>query len=119
MIRITLHDSAESLAGLPGEDYVLLKRQTLAARGIPLSSLLITVVQDENGEGHAVLTVPTNLGDLVLDNRRDQILNWRDTGYAFVKRQSAGNVTAWVALGREKPQATVLASGPEAASPAQ
>ena len=100
------------------EDYVLLKRQILAERGIPLSSLLITVVQDENGEGHAVLTVPTTLGDLVLDNRRDQILNWRETGYKFVKRQSPQSVTAWVALGREKLQATVIASGPEA-SPAQ
>jgi predicted transglutaminase-like cysteine proteinase len=96
------------------EDYVLLKRQMLAESGIPLSSLLITVVQDENGEGHAVLTVPTDLGDLVLDNRRDQILNWRETGYDFVKRQSPESVTAWVALGREKLQATVIASGPEA-----
>lgn len=100
------------------EDYVLLKRQVLAARGIPLSSLLITVVQDENGEGHAVLTVPTNLGDLVLDNRRDQILNWRETGYAFLKRQSPQSVMSWLALGRDKLQATVIASGPEA-SPAQ
>ncbi|MFN4141356.1 transglutaminase-like cysteine peptidase [Aestuariivirga sp.] len=96
------------------EDYVLLKRQRLAAAGIPRSSLLITVVQDENGEGHAVLTIPTTSGDLVLDNRRDEILSWQATGYKFVKRQSAADPNLWVALAHEKLQATDIASGPEA-----
>ena len=44
------------------EDYVLLKRRLLAARGFPESTLLITVVRDENNEGHAVLTVRTDRG---------------------------------------------------------
>lgn len=97
------------------EDFVLLKRKLLAERGLPRASLLITVVQDENGEGHAVLTIPTTAGDLVLDNRRDQVLHWQATGYTFVKRQSAANPNAWVYLQRERLQATnVIASGPEA-----
>lgn len=96
------------------EDFVLLKRRTLAALGVPLSELLITVVHDENGEGHAVLTIPTTSGDIVLDNRRDEVLAWTETGYRFVKRQSAANPNVWVSLAREKLQATDIASAPEA-----
>lgn len=96
------------------EDYVLLKRQTLMRLGLPEAALLITVVHDENGEGHAVLTVPTTGGDLVLDNRRDAILHWWATGYTFIKRQSEANPVKWVSLGRERLQATTLASGSEA-----
>lgn len=99
------------------EDFVLLKRKTLAADGIPLASLLITVVHDENGEGHAVLSIPTTMGDLVLDNRRDEVLPWMETGYKFVKRQSAANPNVWVSLAREKLQATDIASAPEAPHP--
>ena len=41
------------------EDYALLKRKRLIARGWPASALLMTVVRDERGEGHAVLTART------------------------------------------------------------
>lgn len=94
------------------EDYVLLKRQLLRKLGMADSSLLITVVHDENGEGHAVLTVPTAEGDLVLDNRRDAILHWWETGYSFIKRQSAKAPEQWVSLSEEKLPSTDIASGP-------
>src|SRR5690606_35324140 len=45
------------------EDYALLKRKILIERGWPPSSLLMTVVRDELGEGHAVLTARTAQGD--------------------------------------------------------
>ena len=96
------------------EDYVLLKRKTLAEQGVDPALLLITVVQDETGEGHAVLTIPVAGGDIVLDNRRDEILIWNETGYRFVKRQSAADPNVWVSLGQERLQATNIASGPEA-----
>ena len=35
---------------------------------------------------HAVLTVTTDKGDLVLDNKKEDILLWSMTGYRFVKR---------------------------------
>ena len=107
-----------TLPGAAGdcEDYVLLKRKTLAAQGIDPAFLLITVVHDENGEGHAVLTIPTTDGDLVLDNRRDEVLHWHATGYEFVKRQSAADPNTWVSLGHGRLQATNFASGPEALS---
>ncbi|MEL6288038.1 MAG: transglutaminase-like cysteine peptidase [Pseudomonadota bacterium] len=80
------------------EDFVLLKRQRLIARGWPASALHITVVKDENGVGHAVLTVRTTSGDLVLDNRTDAVVRWHALPYDFLKRQSAFDPLAWVAL---------------------
>ena len=80
------------------EDYVLLKRRMLIERGWPESTLLITVVRDENNEGHAVLTARTDVGDLVLDNKRQQIVRWTDTPYTFVKQQSERNPLVWSSL---------------------
>ncbi len=81
------------------EDYVLEKRRELLNEGWPASVLLITVVRDHNGDGHAVLTVVTDRGDLVLDNQEDAILPWSETGYRFVKRQSQVDPGRWVSLG--------------------
>ncbi len=51
------------------EDYVLLKRRMLMQAGWPREALLITVVRDKRGDGHAVLTVKTDKGDFILDNQ--------------------------------------------------
>ena len=80
------------------EDYVLQKRRTLIEHGYPESTLLITVVRDENNEGHAVLTVRTDQGDYVLDNKRRDVVRWTDTPYSFVKRQSEKNPLVWISL---------------------
>ncbi|MGI9407215.1 MAG: transglutaminase-like cysteine peptidase, partial [Hyphomicrobiaceae bacterium] len=56
------------------EDYVLLKRRMLMQRGWPASALLITVVRDEFGGGHAILTARTTSGDFILDNRLDEVV---------------------------------------------
>lgn len=81
------------------EDYVLLKRRTLIGLGWPADTLLITVVRDRKGDGHAVLTVVTDRGDLVLDNQEAAILLWHETGYRYVKRQAQENTDKWVSLG--------------------
>ncbi|MDX2318012.1 MAG: transglutaminase-like cysteine peptidase [Hyphomicrobiaceae bacterium] len=80
------------------EDYVLLKRRILIEKGWPESALLITVVRDENNEGHAVLTVRTDGGDFVLDNKQRNVKAWADTPYTFVKQQSARNPLVWISL---------------------
>jgi predicted transglutaminase-like cysteine proteinase len=80
------------------EDYVLEKRRELIARGWPESVLLITVVRDENNEGHAVLTVRTDQGDYVLDNKRRDVVQWASTPYTFIKRQSERNPLVWISL---------------------
>lgn len=81
------------------EDVALLKRRTLIGLGYPAQALLMTVVKDKNGDGHAVLTARTDRGDFVLDNLDDQVKDWRATDYRFVKRQSQADVNAWVAIG--------------------
>ena len=80
------------------EDYVLLKKRQLEGLGFSAEALLITVVLDEKNEGHAVLTVTTDAGDYVLDNRFDKVSRWNDTQYKFLKRQSHANPLQWVAL---------------------
>lgn len=82
------------------EDYVLEKRRDLARRGWPLSALLVTVVIDREGGGHAVLTVITNRGEFVLDNQTDKILPWSRSGLTFIKRQAPDNPNVWADLGR-------------------
>jgi predicted transglutaminase-like cysteine proteinase len=74
--------------------------------------LLITVVRDENNEGHAILTVRTDKGDLVLDNKRREVMPWSETPYTFVKRQSERNPLVWISLlpPDTAPQTTVSAS---------
>jgi predicted transglutaminase-like cysteine proteinase len=84
------------------EDYVLLKKKYLEGLGFPPETLLITVVLDEKGGGHAVLMVRTDRGDFVLDNRRNRILLWNRTGYTFLKRQSQQDPGRWVSLTRDQ-----------------
>jgi len=90
------------------EDYVLEKRRLLAAQGISLSDLLITVVRKSDGEGHAVLTVRTNKGDFVLDNLTDKVKLWGDTGYRYLKRQSSEHTGRWVSIRED--QTTLVGS---------
>ena len=85
------------------EDYVLLKRRMLVEAGWPREALLITVVRDKKGEGHAVLTVKTDKGEFILDNQEDRVLLWSETGYRFVKRQSQSDQNVWVSLGDPRP----------------
>jgi predicted transglutaminase-like cysteine proteinase len=80
------------------EDYALLKRRTLMQMGIPASDLLITVVLQPSGEGHAILTVRTDRGDFVLDNMRNKVMLWSDTEYTYLKRQAAENPGQWVKI---------------------
>lgn len=80
------------------EDYALLKRHKLMKLGWPSSALLMTVVRDEKGEGHAVLTARTAQGDFVLDNKIDEVRVWSRTPYEFVMRQSYINPKVWVSL---------------------
>ncbi|MFB9950784.1 transglutaminase-like cysteine peptidase [Rhizobium puerariae] len=80
------------------EDFVLLKRKMLMTKGFDPSDLLITVVLQPNGEGHAVLTVRTDRGDFVLDNMRNKVMLWSDTEYTYLKRQATDDPARWVKL---------------------
>jgi predicted transglutaminase-like cysteine proteinase len=92
------------------EDYVLLKRKLLIQAGWPRQALLITVVRDKRGDGHAVLTVKTDKGEFILDNQNAEILLWSETSYRFVKRQSQSHPNTWVSLGDSRPAVSTATS---------
>lgn len=91
------------------EDYVLLKRKLLIQAGFPENNLLITVVRQRDGSGHAVLTLSTSQGDYVLDNLRGEVRLWSETGYTFLKRQSSKNSGQWVGINDDRNGDTVAA----------
>jgi predicted transglutaminase-like cysteine proteinase len=93
------------------EDYVLLKRKRLIALGWPPSALLITVVRDERGDGHAVLTARTQQGDFILDNKTDEIRIWYRVRYQFVMRQSYLNPRVWMSLDPKERTPTMSLAG--------
>ena len=78
------------------EDYALAKRRALIESGWDASTLLIAVVRQKSGDGHAVLMVRTDRGDLVLDNQDGSIRVWNETPYQYLKRQSQTNAGEWV-----------------------
>jgi len=92
------------------EDYVLMKRKMLIDAGWPREALLVTVVRDRKGEGHAVLTVKSDKGEFVLDNQNEDVVAWTDTGYRFVKRQSQNDPNVWVSLGDNRPAVVTATS---------
>jgi predicted transglutaminase-like cysteine proteinase len=93
------------------EDYALLKRKRLMERGWPASALLMTVVRDEKGEGHAVLTARTLQGDFILDNKVDEVKAWHRTGYEYVMRQSYLNPQIWMSLDPSEGPASLAIAG--------
>jgi predicted transglutaminase-like cysteine proteinase len=93
------------------EDYALLKRKRLMARGWPTGALLLTVVRDEKGEGHAVLTARTLQGDFILDNKIDEVKVWHRTRYQFLMRQSYLNPRTWMSLDAREGSSSLPLSG--------
>ena len=94
------------------EDYALLKRRMLMEKGWPASVLLVTVVRQPNGDGHAVLTVRTDRGDFILDNLNERVMPWNKTEYRFLKRQAAAHSGKWEGIAdRRNGKALVSAVG--------
>ena len=80
------------------EDYQILKRKRLVEEGLPHRAMRMTVVIDDEGLGHAVMMVRTDRGDFILDNKRNAVLPWGQTGYMYVKREGS-NGPEWAWLG--------------------
>lgn len=100
------------------EDYALLKRHRLIARGWPSGVLLMTVVRDEKNEGHAVLTARTTQGDFILDNKIDVVRLWNQTPYHYVMRQSYMDPKVWVSLDPNDAATPSALSGVQSVDPA-
>lgn len=88
--------------------YALYKRKLLMEAGLPRQALLMTIVRDQNGEGHTILTVKTSRGEFILDNMRQEIRPWDMTGYHFYKRQSQENPNIWLAIVDPRPRVSSL-----------
>ncbi|MDZ4382839.1 MAG: transglutaminase-like cysteine peptidase [Parvibaculum sp.] len=84
-------------AGGDCEDIVLEKRRRLIALGWPAEALLIAVVREWNGEGHAVMLVLSDAGRFVLDNKSPTIDRAGDVPYLWVKLQSPRRPYVWLA----------------------
>jgi predicted transglutaminase-like cysteine proteinase len=92
------------------EDIALAKRRALIEAGWDPSALLMAVVRERNGAGHAVLMVRTDRGDLILDNQDGMVRLWSETNYQFVKRQSQTNAGEWVLIDDTRPVVTVAST---------
>lgn len=63
------------------KDYAMNKRARLIEMGVPAGALRIAIGYTSKGEGHAVLVVMTDEGDLVLDNLTGAIRPFNQTGH--------------------------------------
>jgi predicted transglutaminase-like cysteine proteinase len=79
-------------------DYALTKRKQLIDAGLPERALRIAIVITPRQNRHAVLTVTTDRGDLVLDNLSDTLKPWRDVDYQWIERQDSEGGFGWVNL---------------------
>lgn len=88
------------------EDYALAKQRALARLGWPPGSLRIATLTYPADEfrgpliGHAVLTVDTDRGTYVLDNRYNQVLPWDSPitwYYRWIERRGWGT-RSWVLI---------------------
>jgi predicted transglutaminase-like cysteine proteinase len=77
------------------EDFALLKRRELIAKGWPVGALLLTSVYTDDSRWHLVLTVRTTQGDMILDNSFYWIETPKESTYYFVSRQSPTNPREW------------------------
>lgn len=100
------------------EDIALMKRKLLIERGWAPENLLLAVVHEWNGEGHAVLVVKTDRGEFVLDNRNWEIVAWSDAPYRWIKRQSRHRPYIWVNLDKSTFRDTQQAALPALGAPA-
>lgn len=80
------------------EDFAMTKRALLIAAGWPSRALSLTVVKTSWGEGHAVLSVRTSSGTMVLDNLARNIKPLASVPYRIVSMQGS-SALSWTRRG--------------------
>lgn len=88
------------------EDFAILKKKELMRRGWAPSALLLTVARS-GGEGHVVLTVRTDRGDLILDNRSNAVRDWTRVNYRYFARQSQSKNGKWERIAAADPMSAM------------
>ena len=77
------------------EDYALAKQVRLRAAGLPAGAVRLATARLAHGELHAVLTVDTDRGTLVLDNLHARVMPWRSLDYAWQRAQGGEATLLW------------------------
>jgi predicted transglutaminase-like cysteine proteinase len=80
------------------EDYALAKRARLLAAGLPAGAVRLATAALPLGELHAVLTVETDRGTLVLDNLVRDVVSMRALDYAWLRVEGTRGSLAWLQL---------------------
>lgn len=80
------------------EDFALTKREVLRAAGLPAGALRLATAYTERGEYHTVLTVQTERGAVVLDNRFAEVRPLADLPYRWVMVELPDRPFAWAHL---------------------
>ncbi|WCT72072.1 transglutaminase-like cysteine peptidase [Sphingomonas naphthae] len=84
--------------GADCEDMALAKQAELVRLGWPVGDVRLAVCWTETAERHCVVTVESGGNTIVLDNRRDRIVDWamlKRLGYRGDRRESAASPTGW------------------------
>jgi predicted transglutaminase-like cysteine proteinase len=92
------------------EDYALAKQQRLRAAGLPAGAIRLATARLPNGELHAVLTVDTDRGTLVLDNLQQRVVPMSKLAYAWLRAQGVDTTLRWRELENRSPQPTSYAT---------
>lgn len=83
------------------EDYALAKQDRLRAAGLPAGAARLATARLPDGQLHAVLTVETDHGTLVLDNLQPRVVPLKSLGYAWLRAQGFDGSLRWRELDTE------------------
>ena len=99
------------------EDYALAKQQRLRDLGLPAGATRLATARLRSGELHAVLTVETDRGTLVLDNLQRGVVPMNSLAYDWQRAQGADGTLQWREL-RTAPAAAAAYATAATARPA-
>jgi predicted transglutaminase-like cysteine proteinase len=77
------------------EDYALTKQARLRSAGLPRNAIRLATVELPNGESHAILTVRTTRGTLVLDNLQAEVVPFGALPYRWLAIEEPGEGLRW------------------------
>ncbi len=80
------------------EDFALAKQAALRRAGLPAGAVRLATARLASGEFHAVLTVATSDGTLVLDNLLPSAVPLRTLNYAWLRLQGVRGSLRWEEL---------------------
>lgn len=80
------------------EDYALTKQAALIAAGLPPGSVRLATAELQDGTLHAVATVETEAGTLVLDNLESAVVPLRALPYRWLRLQGPDGGLRWLEL---------------------